>query len=154
MKGFQYLINAVHNKNNGWKIHLAGDGPYLPQLKKLAKGSKTKIVFHGWVDKKKVIKFSSKAAIYFLTSEKENASISLLEGLASGCAMLTTNSTGCKETVGDAGELVEFGNVAEINKKLNKLIVMNKIYRQKALKRAQRYDLKIMIKRYENELKR
>jgi glycosyltransferase involved in cell wall biosynthesis len=49
-KGFQYLIQAVSDKNIGYEVHIAGDGPMMSELKDLAQKSKTKIVFHGWMN--------------------------------------------------------------------------------------------------------
>lgn len=124
MKGFQYLIQAVSDEDVGYEVHIAGDGPMMGELKVLAEKSKTKIVFHGWIaNKGKEYKdLIEQAAIYALASEKENASISLLEAMSSGCAMVTTNSSGCRETVGDAGLLVELNDARDLKQKIYSLI--------------------------------
>src|SRR6056297_1658231 len=72
-KGFQYLIQAVSKKDMGYEVHIAGDGPMLKELKTLASKSKTRIVFHGWVDNesKKYKNLLEKSSIYVLASEKE-----------------------------------------------------------------------------------
>ena len=49
-KGFQYLIQAVSDLIPAYEVHICGDGPMMPELKKLAEKSNTKIIFHGWVD--------------------------------------------------------------------------------------------------------
>jgi len=152
-KGFQHIIEAVHDMDIPWEVHIASDGPYLDELKQLAKGSRTKIVFHGWIDKKKMIDLTSRAGIYMLVSERENASLALLEGLASGCAMITSDSTGCAETVGKAGELVRFGDVKEIKRKILKVIKDVTLYQKKGLERSKKYDIKIIISDYIKRLK-
>jgi glycosyltransferase involved in cell wall biosynthesis len=123
-KGFQYLIKAVSNKNIGYEVHICGDGPMMNNLKSLAKKSKTKIIFHGWINNKskKDKELIGKAAIYCLVSEKENASVALLEAMSAGCAVITSNVSGCPETVGDNGIIVRPKKINEIYFSLIKLI--------------------------------
>jgi len=109
-KGFQTLIRAVKNISLPFDVHIVGDGPYRRQLESLAEGSKTKIIFHGWIKRgaKELRRLYEKAAIFVLASSQENASIALLEGMAAGCAIVSTNVSGCPETIGDAGFLIDF----------------------------------------------
>jgi glycosyltransferase involved in cell wall biosynthesis len=122
-KGFHYLIKAVSNEDLGFEVHIAGDGPMRNHLEELAKESKTKIVFHGWIDNtgKEFKNLIEKSSIFVLASLKENASISLLEGMSAGCAMVTTNISGCPETVGEAGKIAEAGNVEDLREKVEEL---------------------------------
>jgi glycosyltransferase involved in cell wall biosynthesis len=121
-KGFHTLINAVHGVKLPYEVHIAGDGPYRKNLEKIALGSKTKIVFHGWIDKdsNKLLKLYEEASIFVLMSSKENASIALLEGMAAKCAVITTNVSGCPETIGDAGYLIDY----EDDKKLREILIL------------------------------
>lgn len=109
-KGFHTLIRAVRDIELPYDVHIAGDGPYRQQLEEMAKGSKTRIIFHGWLDKgsRELLDLYEKASIYILASSKENASIALLEGMAARCAVISTNVSGCPETVGDAGFVIDF----------------------------------------------
>ena len=103
-KGFQTLIRAIREVELLYEVHIAGDGLYRKQLEIMARGSKTKIVFHGWLAKNsaQIKELYQKASIFVLTSNKENASIALLEGMAARCAIISTNVSGCLETIGDA----------------------------------------------------
>ncbi len=123
-KGFQYLIQAVMDEDIGYEVHIAGDGPMLNELKKLAELSKTKIVMHGWLNNNDNVykDILEQSAIFVLASDKENASISLLEAMAAGCAMITTNSSGCSETVGEAGILINPQDTSDLRFKIFKLI--------------------------------
>jgi len=109
-KGFQTLIRAVKDIPLPFDVHIVGDGPYRKPLERLAEGSKTKIIFHGWLNRgsKGLMSLYEKAAIYVLVSSQENASIALLEGMAARCAMISTNVSGCPETIGDAGFLIDY----------------------------------------------
>jgi len=138
-KGFQTLINAVKDIELPYEVNIAGDGPYRKQLKKLAKRSKTKIVFHGWLDKGS-IEFKDlyeKASIYVLASSKENASIALLEGMAARCAVISTNVSGCPETIGNAGFLIDFNDADALKQILIDLCYDKKIVEEFA---QQAYD--------------
>ena len=121
-KGFHTLIRAVHDIDLPFEVHIAGDGPYRKNLEEMAKGSKTKIVFHGWVDKRsgELFELYEKASIFSLVSERENASISLLEGMAARSVIISTNVTGCPETVGDAGFLIDYDDA----EKLREILIM------------------------------
>jgi glycosyltransferase involved in cell wall biosynthesis len=122
-KGFQYLIQAVSDRNLGYELHICGDGPMMPELRDLAAKSKTPVVFHGWMDNTgdEYKDLLESAAIYCLVSSKENASIALLEAMSTGCAVITSNVSGCPETLGQAGIVVEPGNVEQIKDALEML---------------------------------
>jgi glycosyltransferase involved in cell wall biosynthesis len=124
-KGFQYLIQAVSEEDLGWEVHIAGDGPMRAELEQMAKKSKTKVVLHGWLDNngKEYKDLLEQASIYVLASEKENASIALLEAMSAACAVITTNISGCPETVGDSGVFVEVKNSSQIKTALKNIIL-------------------------------
>ena len=122
-KGFQTLIKAVHDCDLPFEVHIAGDGPYREELERLAQGSQTKVVFHGWLDpdSQALKDLYERASIFSLVSSNENASISLLEGMAARCVVITSNVSGCPETVGDAGFLIEFEDVEALTQILQDL---------------------------------
>jgi len=153
-KGFQYLIEAVSNKDYGYEVHIAGDGPMMQELRELAKKSKTKIVLHGWMNNnsKEYKQLLETASIYVLASLKENASISLLEAMSAGCAVITTNISGCPETIGNAGIIIEPENAEVLREVITKLIshlfLINK-YGKMARKRIiERFDWNNIIQKY------
>ena len=153
-KGFQYLIQAVSNEDIGYEVHIAGDGPMMSELKELAGKSKTKIIFHGWLDNKgeEYKDLLEQSAMYVLASEKENASISLREAMSAGCAVITTNTSGCHETVGETGLLINPNDTIDLKLKLNqiindqyKLVELQKV----AVERVKKvYDWNVLLKEY------
>ncbi|MFZ2190238.1 MAG: glycosyltransferase family 4 protein [Candidatus Magasanikiibacteriota bacterium] len=153
-KGFQYLIKAVSDEDLGYEVHIAGDGPMMSELKKMAEKSKTKIIFHGWLDNngKEYKDLLEQSAIYVLASEKENASIALLEAMSAGCAIITTNVSGCPDTVGNAGLLVRPNDVVDLKLKINKIINdLDKLVelQKEALERVKiTYDWGVVMKEY------
>jgi glycosyltransferase involved in cell wall biosynthesis len=122
-KGFHTVIKAVYDVELPYEFHIVGDGPYRKNLEKMADGSKTEIIFHGWIEKgsPKLLELYQKAPIYILASAKENASIALLEGMAAKAVVITTNVSGCPETVGDAGFLLDYDDHEKLKEILIKL---------------------------------
>jgi glycosyltransferase involved in cell wall biosynthesis len=123
-KGFQYLIEAVAREDCGYEVHIAGDGPIRAQLEEQASHSKTKIIFHGWLlnTDEEYRNLLETAAIFVLASDKENASIVLLEALAAGSAVITTSGSGTAETVGNEGLLFAPRDVVALRGHLTRLI--------------------------------
>jgi len=153
-KGFQYLIEAVSDKDCKFEVHICGDGPMMDKLKELGKLSKTKIIFHGWIDNnsKEYKSLLESASIYSLVSEKENASISLLEAMSAGCAVITSNVSGCPETVGNSGIVIKPRNVLVLKEVILKLVEDNKMmekFGKLARRRVlDRFDWMKIIKSY------
>jgi glycosyltransferase involved in cell wall biosynthesis len=131
-KGFHFLIEAVASTDIGYSVHICGDGPMMSYLRTLQRKSKTNIILHGWMDNtsEEYKKLLESAAIYVLPSLKENASIALLEAMSAACAVITTNVSGCPETIGNAGILIEPENTSDLREKIYLLINNQKLLRQ------------------------
>lgn len=124
-KGFQHTLEALKDVSlPGWEIHIAGDGPYRKRLETLARESKNKIIFHGWLpkDSEELRDLYERSKIFILPSDVENAPIALLEAMNAGLAVITTNTTGCKEVAGDSGLLVNPRDTAGIKTAILKLV--------------------------------
>lgn len=154
-KGFHKLIEALHDVNSGFELHICGDGPMRSQLEKLSVHSKTPVVFHGWLDNRgeQYRNLLARASIYALLSERENASVSLLEAMSSGCAVVTSDVSGCPETVGESGIALPPGDVASLREVLLDLIQNESKRRaigELAVARAvETFDWKRVLLRYE-----
>ena len=153
-KGFQYLIRAVSDKDIGWTLHICGDGPYRAELEKMAKKSKTSIVFHGFISSRseEYKSLLGSCSIYSLVSAKENASISLLEAMSASCVVITSNVSGCPETVETSGIPIDPENEEVLHKTIMGLIANPKLrekYGKMARKRVlDKYNWKKIIKEY------
>jgi glycosyltransferase involved in cell wall biosynthesis len=123
-KGFQYAIEAIKKIQPDWQVHVVGDGPYLPELKRLAADSKTSISFWGWLDQKdpRFKQLYETSSIFIMTSEAENFPVVLLEAMSAGLAVITSTAGGCSEVTGDTALLVEPRSSDAIRKQLEKLI--------------------------------
>jgi glycosyltransferase involved in cell wall biosynthesis len=123
-KGIQFLLRAAEELHLDHEIHLAGDGPYLPTLRKIAAEADIQVTFHGWLDNRSVelTQLFETSEIFALPSERENFPVALMEAMDAGLAIVTTRGTGCEEVVGDTGVLVEPRDVLGIRVALESLL--------------------------------
>jgi len=108
-KGVQYILKALEGLDLDHEVHIVGDGPYLETLRSLADELKVNVKFWGQLDNASgpLIELYETSDIFILASEMENFPMVLLEAMAAGLAIITTQGTGCAEVIGDAGILVE-----------------------------------------------
>jgi len=152
-KGFQYAIQAIKDLRPDWQVNVIGDGPYLPELKKLAGGSQTPIRFWGWLDKSEPVfkELFRKSEIFIFPSEAENFPTVLLEAMAAGMTIITTTAGGCPELIGDAGLLVQPRDTAAIRQKLQEFIASEELRKQlaeKALARVKQFGWQCVAQKY------
>ena len=106
-KGVQHLVEAAADLDAGWEICVAGDGPYLPAVRELARQKGGRVRFTGFLPREELQKLYLSSKIFVFPSLRENMPMVLLEAMSAGCAVITTNVSGCAETAGDAAVLVE-----------------------------------------------
>jgi glycosyltransferase involved in cell wall biosynthesis len=152
-KGFQYAIQAVKDTKLDWQVNVVGEGPYLPELKRIAQGSKTPVKFWGWLDKSdpKFYELFSRSSIFVFPSEAENFPSVLLEAMAAKMAIITSTAGGCPEVVGEAGLLVPPRDAAAISKNLRKLTASKKSREQlasAALERVKMFNWENVASQY------
>ena len=121
-KGVQHFIESLRGQDIDWEIVVAGDGPHMRRLKKLAREVGVPVRFLGFVDRFTLRRLYEEARILVFPSIRENFPMVLLEAMDAGCAVLTTDAEGCAEVVGDAGIVVPKGNALEIRKALLDLV--------------------------------
>lgn len=154
-KGFQHVIRALAALDGSYTFHLCGDGPMRAELEHLAAQLQTPVVFHGWVDSESHLyrDLLARASIYALPSSRENASISLLEAMSAGCAVITSNVSGCPETVGDAGILVPPEDVKALAAALKKLMDKPSLAEDLGIRARRRvenhFDWNVIVGQYE-----
>jgi glycosyltransferase involved in cell wall biosynthesis len=120
-KGVQHVLEALAGLPGRYELDVAGDGPQRDALERQAAASGVPARFHGWVPRERLDRFFERAAIFVLATASDNFPVSLLEAMASRCAIVTTRAGGCPEVVGDAALLVEPGDVAGLRDALARL---------------------------------
>ena len=118
------VAKRVKGKGLRVKIAVIGDGEMREELEKyvIELGIEDKVEFRGWIKDLKAI--YEGLDIVVLTSLNEGTPVSLIEAMAAGRPVVTTNVGGVKDIVedGKSGYLVESGNVEEFTKKLLELV--------------------------------
>ncbi len=153
-KGIQHFLKAIEGLPLDYEIHIVGDGPYLWELKRLAKALTTPVIFHGFL-KNNSQQFSNlmeSSKIFVFPSESDNFPMVLLEAMDAGMGIITTKGTGCEEVVGNAALLTAPGDVVELRSALVKYIE-DPLMRARLGERAQRrldenFSWEVVAKKY------
>ncbi len=120
-KGYKYLIEAVKGLE-GVKVWLVGDGNLKEELKEISKGSKSEIRFLGKKSHNELKNYLQKADIFCLPSLNEGMSNSVLEAMACGLPIITTDTGGSKELINGNGFIVNKHSSREIYDRINKYL--------------------------------
>ena len=143
-KDVKTLIEAFSLYKGDEKLVIAGDGPDRKMLEDLCieKNLKDKVIFLGMINNPFIFIKNSQA--FILSSKVEGFGLVLIEALYCGAKVISSNCpTGPSQILlnGEAGELFEVSNVAEL---LNKLeIIHNKEYNKAKIEET--------LKRYTRE---
>ncbi len=126
-KGVPQLGDALHRMRDipGWRATLAGDGDIAAARKKAAEmGIADRIALPGWVDGERVAELIATADILVLPSFIENLPLSIIEGMASGLAVVATPVGAVEDIVhdGKTGLLVQPGDVDGLADALARLV--------------------------------
>lgn len=124
-KGYQYLIPALP-KNV--KLQLIGNGDYLSKLKKL--DFKKNVEFIGSIKHSEIKKYLQNADIFVLPSLNEGMSNSILEAMACGLPIITTNTGGSQELINGNGFIVKKKNSKELRDTINKYLKNPKLIKK------------------------
>ncbi len=157
-KGQQYFLEAAHqiSKNNkNIKFFIIGDGALRKSLEILSEriGIVDKVIFTGF--QQDIAGFLSILDIFVLPTLREGLPVALIEAMAMGKPIITTNIRGMEDLVTDGynGLLVSPENPDMLAKAILKLINDN-LYAQKLGLNArktvkEKFSLKIMVEKTE-----
>ncbi len=130
-KSLDVLIEAfksIHQKHPKTKLTIIGDGPELPDLRKLTNqlnlaGS---IIFTGPIPHDQLISSNliSSADVFITTSKTENQPVSVIEAMAFGLPIIGVDALGMSELIGHQknGFLAQPDKLKEVVKYANQLI--------------------------------
>ncbi len=121
-KGLQFLIEALAGLGRETECVIAGDGPLRLELEAQARAEGLAVEFTGFIAREALAHHYASASIFVLPSLQENFPMVLLEAMSAGCAVITTDQTGCAEVVGEAGLTVPAGDSAALRRALELLL--------------------------------
>ncbi len=111
-KGVDVVLRSVQSIGiRGLHLHLAGSGTGKEEqyCLELAAKAGALVTLHGMICQQELARLMERCHIFILPSFYEGLPLVLLEALASGCRIITTDLPGCKELLGDAdADLVQF----------------------------------------------
>ncbi|MDF1585486.1 glycosyltransferase family 4 protein [Marinimicrococcus flavescens] len=136
-KGLQHLIAAMGALDTDWELIVAGDGPLLPELRRQAAEAGVRASFLGFVPREELAGLYAGAGLFVMPSLRENFPMVLLEAMAAGCAVVSTDAEGCAEVVGNAARLVPAGDVLALGRAIETLS-RDAAHRQELGREAQR----------------
>ncbi|MFO7765277.1 MAG: glycosyltransferase family 4 protein [Pelovirga sp.] len=122
-KGVDCLLRAFNSlSDKDVELHLAGSGSGDEEryCLELAAGLGERVHIYGHIDQRKLAALMADCHIFILPSFFEGLPLVLLEAVASGCRIITTDLTGCLELLDDADtdlvELVPLPPMAQIDR--------------------------------------
>lgn len=111
-KGVDVLLRSVQAIGKGGvHLHLAGSGTGEEEqyCLELAAKAGALVTIHGRISQQELARLMESCHLFILPSFYEGLPLVLLEALASGCRIITTDLPGCKELLGHAdADLVQF----------------------------------------------
>lgn len=128
LKGVPQLGEALYRMRDlpGWRATIAGDGAVEQARAKIAEmGLTDRIALPGWVDGAEVAALVAAADILVLPSFVENLPVSVIEGMASGLAVVTTPVGAIEDIITDneTGLLVPVGDVDALTAALTRAVL-------------------------------
>lgn len=152
VKGLPILLESlvqVKAAHPDLLLTVVGDGADRPQLQQLTAqlGLNENVNFVGYQSQASVRQFMQETDVFVLPSFAEGLPVSLMEALAAGVPVVTTQIAGVSELVesGINGYLVPPGNVAELADRIEKLLADPALRAQMGaagrLKVAQEFDI-------------
>ncbi|HKB98520.1 MAG TPA: glycosyltransferase family 4 protein [Terriglobales bacterium] len=138
-KNCQLLINAFENVHTDMKLVLAGGSSHSDShVKSLRRHESNRIRFLPWVSGSDLEELLSNAALFVLPSEVEGLSLALLDAMAAGVCVLTSDIPENKEVVDGAGFTFHRGDQSDLERMLDLLVHNTEFRHQSAARERQR----------------
>lgn len=155
-KGLEYLIDGFYlfyEKYGYGKLIFVGSGPTKNKIKNKTRKYKLnkQIIFYDKIEHSKIAKIYQKADIFALPSRSEGMSNSLLEAMASGLAIIATDTGDSKRIIKKCGIIIKKDSAEEIAEALEKYYLnknLLKFHRENSRKQIIGYSWRKSALRY------
>ena len=153
-KGFDLLIEAFHlfaQNNQEWKLDIVGEGVEEELYRKLIKkyNLENQVTIHPFTNN--IQAYYSKAQVYVLSSRWEGFGLVLVEAMAHGLPVISSDLPTSKEIMGDFGLYFKNGDIEDLAKKLEDATYIDWSRKsQEALEIAKRFDINNIINRWKD----
>lgn len=119
------IAKGLANQSEDWKMNVYGDGEQLQELRSQTISHKLegKLFFHGWTASGELKDKLKDSKVLLQTSNYEGMSVAVMEALASGCKIVSSEVSGVEDLANDAMSngvvyLYPVGNIDEAQKQL------------------------------------
>ena len=151
-KGFDLLIKAFHifaQKDKEWKLDIIGEGVEESLYKELIQNYhlENRIFIHPFTNN--IQEYYSKAQVYVLSSRWEGFGLVLVEAMAHGLPIISSDLPTSKEIMGDFALYFRNGDIEDLAQRLKDATQIDWQSKSKeALKIAERFDINNIIKQW------
>lgn len=155
-KGFDLLIEAFHlfsQKNKEWFLDLVGEGVEEPLYRSLIKKYQLeeRVIIHPFTNN--IQEFYSKAQIYVLSSRWEGFGLVLVEAMAHGLPIISSDLPTSQEIMGNFGIYFKNGDIQDLAQRLEDATLIDWQTKSKeAFAIAQKFDISMIIKQWKDIL--
>lgn len=138
-KGFDLLIKALAQlkiPSNIWSLKIIGEGPERKNLQNLIDllGLTNNIELLGQLTRNNIAKVLSDSDIFILPSRSENFSVAIIEALACGLPVITSDCGGSAECINDSnGILFQAENIDALAESIMKVLSQYNRYDRKKI---------------------
>ena len=151
-KGFDLLIEAFNifaKDNKEWTLDIVGEGVEEPLYRKMIADYKLEglITLHPFTNN--IQEYYTKAQVYVLSSRWEGFGLVLVEAMAHGLPIVSSDLPTSKEIMGDFGMYFTNGNVNELAEQLHKATKIEWDKKsEEAIHIAQRFNIQHIIEQW------
>lgn len=155
-KGFDLLIEAFHifaQQNNDWKLDIVGEGVEEELYRSLIQkySLENKVFIHPFTNN--IQKYYSQAQVYILSSRWEGFGLVLVEAMAHGLPIVSSDLPTSKEIMGDFGLYFKNGDIRELAQRLNEATQLDWEEKSKeAIRIANRFEIKKIVEKWKKIL--
>ena len=152
-KGYAYLIKALEG-NKKVELTLIGDGNLKGELNDLAVECGVDVKIPGMVAHDEIPDYLRNADVFVLPSLNEGMSNSVLEAMACGLPIITTNTGGSKELINGNGFVINKNSILDLKKALDQYLYYKnliKVHSGKSIKIAEGMSWGAIAKQYKQQ---
>lgn len=151
-KGFDLLIEAFHlfaMKNNEWMLDIVGEGIEEKLYRELIKEYhlENRVFIHPFTNQ--IQDYYSQAQVYVLSSRWEGFGLVLVEAMAHGLPVISSDLPTSKEIMGDFGLYFKNGDINDLAEKLEVATQLDwERKSQEAIKISQRFNVNHIVEQW------
>ena len=151
-KGFDLLIEGFHifaEKEQEWTLDIVGEGVEEPMYRELIKKYKLEDRIHIYPFTNQIQKYYSEAQVYVLSSRWEGFGLVLVEAMAHGLPVISSDLPTSREIMGDFGMYFSIGDVNGMARQMEQATNMDwQEKSEQALQIAARFNLETIINQW------